>query len=137
MIASDSSDHLDYRGTFGQCINLRSELSDLPESGAQKHLTLEAYLKTDASIADVSLNGIFLESTSCSREHVGYINPPAVSEDQDWTKVSATAAIPDAANSLHVFVWATGSNESATVYVDDIRVYLYDPDAGQHPDDNG
>jgi hypothetical protein len=131
LITSDSSDHLDYRGTFGQCINLRSTLGDWPESGDQKQMTLEAYLKTDASIADVSLNGIFLESTRCDKAQVGYINPPSVAGNQDWTRVSATAAIPDTANSMHVFVWATGVNDSATVYVDDIRAYSSDPDAAQ------
>ena len=128
LITSDSSGSLDYRGTFGQCIDLSDKLDDWPEVDGQKYMTLEAYLKTGVNIASATLNGIFLESTRCSQEQVGYIYPPSVSENQDWTRVSDTVAIPDTAKSLHVFVWATGRNDSATMYVDDIRACAPSPD---------
>jgi len=129
LITSDPDGLGDYRGTFGQCIDLRGELGDWPELDGQKHLTLEAHLKTDASITSVTLHGIFLEDARCRITHVGQLPLQEVSGNQDWTKVSASALIPDTANSLHVFVWATGLNNSAAVYVDDIWAYPSSPDA--------
>ena len=129
LITSDSDGLGDYRGTFGQCIDLRGELGDWPELDGQKHLTLEVHLKTDASIASVTLHGIFLEDARCRITHVGQLPLQEVSGNQDWTKVSASAVIPDTAKSLHVFVWATGLNNSAAVYVDDVWVYPSSPDA--------
>ena len=129
LITSDSDGLGDYRGTFGQCIDLRDELGDWYELDGQKHLTLEAHLKTDASIASVTLHGIFLEDARCRITHVGQLPLQEVSGSQDWTKVSTSAVVPDTAKSLHVFVWATGLNNSAAVYVDDIWAYPSSPDA--------
>ena len=128
LITSDSDSLGDYRGTFGQCIGLGGELGDWPEVDGQKYLTLEAHLKTEASITSVTLHGIFLEDARCRITHVGQLPLQEVAGNQDWTRVSASLAIPDTAKSLHVFVWATGLNNSAAVYVDDIWAYPSSPD---------
>jgi WD40 repeat protein len=95
----------------------------------RKQALVEAYLKTDANIVSASLNAIFLSGSRCTGEHVGQLYPGPVTGGQDWTKVSGTMAVPDTAKSLHVFVWATGSDDSGTVSVDDVQICPLAPGA--------
>ncbi|MGD8969522.1 MAG: choice-of-anchor Q domain-containing protein, partial [Anaerolineae bacterium] len=129
LVTSHSSDSLEQLGTFGQCIDLGAQLEGWPEVDGREQALVEVYLKTDANIVSASLNVIFLSGGRCTGEHVGQLYPGPVAGGQDWTRVSGTMAVPDTAKSLHVFVWATGVDDSGTVYVDDIQACPSEPAA--------
>lgn len=133
LVTSHASDSLEHLGTFGQCIDLGAQLDGWPKADGRKHALVEAYLKTDANIVSASLNAVFLSGSRCTGEHVGQLYPGSVVGDQDWTRVSETIALPDTAKSLHVFVWATGIDDSGTVYVDDIQACPSEPAAAATP----
>ena len=123
LTTSDATNKPNYRGTIGQCINLSGQLDHWPDADGQKHLAIEAYLQTDANITSATLNGILSDDSRCGTGHVGRLATPDLSGGQDWIRVLATIYIPDAAKSIHIFVWATGKSDSAAVYIDDIRIY--------------
>ena len=118
---------------FGQCIDLSGALDDWPDVDGQKYFTLEAYLKTDENVYSASINGLFFEDTRCANPPSGVdgLFPPSVRENQDWTRVSKTAAIPDSARSIDVFFYVMGLNTSGMAYIDDVQAYPSDPDAAQ------
>lgn len=123
LTTSDATNKPDYRGSIGQCINLSAQLDHWPDEGGQKHLAIEAYLQTDTNITSATLNGILSDDSRCGTGHVGRLTTPDLSGGQDWIRVLATINIPDAARSIHLFVWAIGKSDSAAVYVDDVRIY--------------
>ncbi len=123
QVITTSSGSSGYLGTFGQCIDLHSKLGNWSEIDDEITLTIEAYIKTDENIDYASLNAIFSKERRCGSTHLGSISPPKISGNQDWTKVSETITVQNGATSLHIFIWASGVNDSATVFVDDIRVY--------------
>jgi hypothetical protein len=127
LSTTDETGFLDYQGSFGQCIDLSGFLEDWPVINDQKYMTLEAFLHPDAEISNITVNGIFSEDTRCGTGHVGYFEIPSLEGNLDWTNVSSTTAIPVSANSLHVFVNASGTSGQATVLIDDIRAYPSDP----------
>ena len=129
LVTSYSSDSLERVGTCGQCIDVIGHLDGWPEVDGRKQVVVEAYLRTDAEIASTSLNAIFLSGSRCTGDHVGHLYPEPLAGSQDWTRVSGTMVVPDTAKSLHIFVWATGADDSGTVTVDDVRACPTQPAA--------
>ena len=116
-----------YRGTFGQCLDASSRIGEWPQVNGQKHVTFEAFVKTGADITGASLVAIFFENAKCSGEQLSPAGTTAVGENQDWTRVSVTTAMPERVQSIHVYVWATGRTSTAIVHVDDIQAWAADP----------
>ena len=129
LTTSDVDAYGDHRGTFGQCVDASGRIGDWPQVDGRKYITFEAFLKTGAGITGANLVAIFFENTKCSGEQLNPTGTAAVGENLDWTRVSATTAMPDQAHSIHVYVWATGRTSTATVYVDDIQAWAADPRA--------
>lgn len=127
LITNSSTGFLDYQGNVGQCIELPNFLLERPEVEGQLFMTLEAYLRTDAEITSVSLNGIFLTETQCRTGQVGFFELPTLVGTQPWTRVAGTTLIPAEAVSFHVFINAYGNSASASVFIDDLRAYSAEP----------
>ncbi len=127
LITNSSTGFLDYRGSVGQCITLQSFLTDWPEFEGQMYMILEAYLRPDQDITNVSLNGIFLDDPQCGTGQVGFFVIPPLAGNQTWTRVTGTSLLPPEAQSLHLFVNANGVTESASVYIDDVHAYSAEP----------
>lgn len=131
LMTTDETSFLDYRGNFGQCIDLSAILEDWPVVNDQKVMVLEAFLRSNAEISSITLNGIFSEDTQCGTGQVGFFEIPSIGSNQDWTRVTSTTAIPASANSLHVFINASGTSNNGAIYIDDIRAYP--PDLPPNP----
>lgn len=123
LITSDETGFLEYRGNMGQCVDLSDFIPDWPLVAGEMIMTLEAYVLTGAEITNVSLNGIFVEDTHCGTGLIHAFEIPPIGGSRDWTRLSGTTTIPTTARSLHVFISATGTIDSVTVYVDDIQAY--------------
>jgi hypothetical protein len=117
-----------YTAVFGQCIDLSSALNDWSAVDGQRNFTLEATLKTDGNIVFASASGFFFQDARCSNPLSGmsHIFPPSVQGNQNWTRVSATVALPNSARSIDVFFQVTGADHSGTVYIDDVLAYPSD-----------
>jgi len=113
-----------YTGVSGHCIDLGGELDIRPGASGQKYVIFEAYLKTDGSIMAANLGVYFHTAQGCKGTYTTDTSPAEIGKGQDWTLVSTAGAIPDTTKSLDIVVHAMGMNNSATVYMDDVQVYL-------------
>jgi hypothetical protein len=127
LTTSDSSGFMDYLGNIGQCIDLTDYVEQWPAIDGAKHMRLEAYLLPGEEISRVTLNGIFIDDKSCGTGHVGSFDIPAVEEADDWILLSGETILPESAQSLHVFISASGATDQASVLIDDVRAYSIDP----------
>jgi hypothetical protein len=128
LITDDFTGSIDYRGSFGTCINLGDALEDWPLTDGEKMMTIEAYIKTGEQIGKATLNGIFLNDPFCGTGQVGFFEAVTISGNMDWSRLLSTIPIPPGANSLHLFFSASSLSQTASLYVDDVRVYA--PNSG-------
>jgi len=115
-------DHRIFRGDFGQCIDLSSELFTWPEVDGKKYIIISAFIKTSANIEDVHVEGLFYTNTTCDRGHLSTLHSPVVYENTGWTQVSVQGEIPATAMSLFVGLPSMG-DDTSTVYYDNIQAY--------------
>ena len=111
----------------GQCVSSLNQLTDWPIIDSQRQITFEAYVKTDINIYQVTLLIIFHQE-DCDRPgqlhtQVSTMQSSPILSDQNWTRVSTTGIIPDEASSVDIIIWALGTNDTARVYIDDVRSY--------------
>ncbi len=113
-----------YSGISGHCIDLGGELDIRPGASGQMRVTFEAYLKTDENIMAANLGVYFHTAQGCKGTYTTDTSPAEIGKGQDWTMVSTAGAIPDTTKSIDIVVHAMGMNNSATVYIDDVQVYV-------------
>lgn len=114
-------------GVTGQCAELDERLPEWPATDGEKQITFEAYLKSDENIDEVSLLIIFHQG-QCNQDEqfhvqVGTLHSASLSGGEDWTLLSTSGVILEDAIAVDVIIWALGLNDSARVYVDDVRTY--------------
>ena len=127
LTTCDSSGFIEYRGNIGQCIDLTDYLGQWPVIDGDMHMVLGAYLLPGEDLYRATLNGIFIDDNHCGTGHVGSFDIPALEGGDDWVLLIGDAPIPDTAQSIHVFISASGATDTAEVLIDDVRAYASAP----------
>jgi len=122
-ITNDTGGSLGYRSSFGQCIDLRRFLEIARAEVSEINLVIEVAVKTDPNITEAILNGIFVNDNRCGTGHVGNFERVNLESFQDYAIIKSSSPVPDEAKSLHIFITALGADETARLFIDEVRLY--------------
>ena len=122
-ITNDTGGSLGYKSSFGQCIDLRRFLEIARAEVSEINLVIELAVKTDPNITEAILNGIFVNDNRCGTGHVGNFERVNLESFQDYAIIKSSSPVPDEAKSLHIFITAIGADETARLFIDEVRLY--------------
>ena len=122
-ITNNTGGSLGYQSSFGQCIELRGFLEIARAEFSEINLVIELAVKVDENITEAISNGIFVNDNRCGTGHVGNFKRVNLENIQDYAIIKSLSPVPDAVKSLHIFITAIGADETARLFIDEVRIY--------------
>ena len=93
------------------------------KQGLDPTLELHAALKSGPKITEITIDGIFSDDFRCGPDHVGNLEGIRLENIPEWIEVKRTAVVPEGARSLHIFFTASGLDDTARLYIDQVDLF--------------